>query len=342
MNKENVTNLNEYKEKTAAQQLQEELCLFDFNGHQIETVVIKDIEGKDLPLFQGKMVAEVLGYEDPDQSLKVNCVEKVKMSYLDVAKSRTVVHTGLNKNNNLPKEKSLFQQLLDSGWEQTPLVTKRLWIPESDVYRLVMRSNKPNAKLFQDWVVETVLPTLRKDGMYVVGEEKIVTGEITMEEMELRVYEHLKNKVSRLEKERDEFAQKAETFEKKADSLQEHNKNIVDQFITDRMTATQFCKQLNGVNVNQVQNYLREKGILYKKGTNWKVYGSHRDTYLTERTHHVQGSTAMITTCYLTKKGAIYLYKKYLLGELPMKKTWDGEFRSDTFNAELVKALKAS
>lgn len=328
-----VTNLNEYKENSIAKQLQEELCLFDFNGHQIETVVIKNDNGEEEALFRGQMVAEVLGYEDPDQSLKVNCLETKRLSYLDIAKTSSVHYTDLNKNNNLQPEKSLFQKLLDSGWKQTPLVTKRLWIPESDVYRLVMRSNKPDAKLFQDWVVETVLPSLRKDGMYVVGEEKVVTGEMTIEEMELRVYEHLKAKVDRLKEERD-------MFEKKAEVLQEHNKNIVDQFITERKTAPQFCKELNGVNVRQVQEYLREKGILFKRGNNWKVYGQYRDVYFTERTHHVQGSTAMVTSCYLTKKGATYLYKKYLKGELPMKKNWDGEFRSDTFNDEIIKALK--
>ena len=32
-------------------------------------------------------------------------------------------------------------------------------IPESDVYRLIMRSNLPNAERFQDWVTEDVLPS---------------------------------------------------------------------------------------------------------------------------------------------------------------------------------------
>ena len=39
-------------------------------------------------------------------------------------------------------------------------------IPESDVYRLVMRSNLPNAVAFQDWVCEEVLPAIRKTGEY--------------------------------------------------------------------------------------------------------------------------------------------------------------------------------
>lgn len=39
-------------------------------------------------------------------------------------------------------------------------------IPESDVYRLVMRSNLPGAVEFQDWVVEEVLPSIRRTGQY--------------------------------------------------------------------------------------------------------------------------------------------------------------------------------
>ncbi|WP_162621081.1 hypothetical protein [Vibrio casei] len=119
-------NINVYKENSVAKQLQEELCLFDFNGHQIETVVIKNDDGKEEALFRGQMVAEVLGYEDLVKSVQNNCLDIRKMSYLDVAKSRSVNKSDLNKNNSLQPEKSLFQQLLDSGWKQTPLVTKRL------------------------------------------------------------------------------------------------------------------------------------------------------------------------------------------------------------------------
>ena len=39
-------------------------------------------------------------------------------------------------------------------------------IPESDVYRLVMRSKLPAAEQFQAWVCEEVLPTIRKTGGY--------------------------------------------------------------------------------------------------------------------------------------------------------------------------------
>lgn len=39
-------------------------------------------------------------------------------------------------------------------------------INESGLYTLVLRSNKPNAKLFRKWVTGTVLPSIRKHGFY--------------------------------------------------------------------------------------------------------------------------------------------------------------------------------
>lgn len=53
-------------------------------------------------------------------------------------------------------------------------------ISESGLYKLVMMSRKPEADAFQDWVAETVLPAIRKDGGYVMGEEKVETEEDIM------------------------------------------------------------------------------------------------------------------------------------------------------------------
>lgn len=40
------------------------------------------------------------------------------------------------------------------------------WLSEANMYRLVMRSKLPEAEQFQDWVVEVVLPTIRRTGKY--------------------------------------------------------------------------------------------------------------------------------------------------------------------------------
>ena len=39
-------------------------------------------------------------------------------------------------------------------------------ISEANLYRLISRSNAPNAEPFQDWVCEEVLPSIRKTGSY--------------------------------------------------------------------------------------------------------------------------------------------------------------------------------
>lgn len=39
-------------------------------------------------------------------------------------------------------------------------------IPESDLYRLIIKSRLPAAEKFETWVMETVLPTIRRTGSY--------------------------------------------------------------------------------------------------------------------------------------------------------------------------------
>ncbi|MFE1602339.1 Rha family transcriptional regulator [Methylobacterium sp. ID0610] len=73
-------------------------------------------------------------------------------------------------------------------------------ITEAGLYRLVMRARKrkPAVAEFQDWVTKTVLPAIRKDGMYVQGEEKVVTGEMSEDELILKAVTLLQAKVERL------------------------------------------------------------------------------------------------------------------------------------------------
>lgn len=61
-------------------------------------------------------------------------------------------------------------------------------ISESAVYKLVMSSRKPEAVAFQDWIAETVLPAIRKDGDYVMTEEDHM-------EMSLRMMDMLRKKL---------------------------------------------------------------------------------------------------------------------------------------------------
>ena len=63
----------------------------------------------------------------------------------------------------LEVSEALFDSLRDKQARALILIS------ESGLYKIVMRSNKPKALKFQNWVTEDVLPAIRKDGMYVQG-----------------------------------------------------------------------------------------------------------------------------------------------------------------------------
>lgn len=104
----------------------------------------------------------------------------------------------------------------------------------------------------------------------------------------------------------------------------------LESLFREGMTATQFCKGLNGVNVMQIGHYLEGRSWLYnesKSGTRWRVGSYARDKYMTEHQQEItpHGREPFISfTPILLRKGAVRLYDLYLAGELPMKKNWDG------------------
>eukprot|EP00969_Alexandrium_andersonii_P119557 5286163-Alexandrium_andersonii.AAC.1 len=43
---------------------------------------------------------------------------------------------------------------------------------ESGLYPLILRSNEPDAELFQRWVTNEVLPSIRRTGQYATAPEE--------------------------------------------------------------------------------------------------------------------------------------------------------------------------
>ncbi|WP_334469859.1 antA/AntB antirepressor family protein [Arsenophonus sp. PmNCSU2021_1] len=106
------------------------------------------------------------------------------------------------------------------------------------------------------------------------------------------------------------------------------------------MSPVQFCKQLNGVNINQVNLFLESRHFLYdaekdiSKAHVWRVHSYARDKYLTESPFIMTNDYGQ-RQCYkiiLLKKGATWLYNQYLKSKLPMKKDWNGEFTHDKYS----------
>ena len=96
-------------------------------------------------------------------------------------------------------------------------------ISESGLYKLVMRSDKPQARKFQDWVTRDVLPTIRKTGQYNTSASAVAAGEMSFAEMTAKVLEGL--------------MQQVELEKKKAAKLEHRNKNLtkVNASLTDEL-----------------------------------------------------------------------------------------------------------
>lgn len=106
--------------------------LFDFHGQSIRTVLVDN-----QPMFVGKDVAEVLGYQNGSRDI----------------------------NAHVDAEDRLKYQISTSGQDRMMTV-----INESGLYSLVLLSKLPNAKEFKHWVTSEVLPTIRKHGAYMTPE----------------------------------------------------------------------------------------------------------------------------------------------------------------------------
>ncbi len=102
------------------------------------------------PYFNGSDVATALGYTKPQNAISAHCKGALKQGI--------GVQTGIKADGT-----AAIQQI------------EMLFIPESDIYRLVMRSKLPEAEKFQDWVVEEVLPSIRKTGSYSVPQSAPMT-----------------------------------------------------------------------------------------------------------------------------------------------------------------------
>ena len=101
------------------------------------------------------------------------------------------------------------------------------------------------------------------------------------------------------------------------------------------MTPTQFCKRLNGVNCQQVNNALLARKWIFNserdenRSVKFRVGSIARDKYLTEKVTTIsnEGMDAFAKyTPILLKEGAKRLHDLYMAQKLPMKKTWDGQF----------------
>jgi prophage antirepressor-like protein len=197
--------------------------------------VIRDETGD--PWFVAKDIAVALGYADTAKAVKAHC------------KSARPVGVGVSPT-------------LDP---QTNI------IPERDIYRLVMRSKLPSAEKFEEWVVGTVLPSIRKTGGYVVAQPTMHQIPQTLSEA-LRLAADLADQKQIVEAQLSIAAPKADALDRFADTdgslcirdaakvLQVREKDLIAMLIARRWVyRRQPSKKLLAYDVRRHQGVMEHK-----------------------------------------------------------------------------------
>ena len=125
------------------------------------------------PWFIAKEVATLLGYENTKQAILTN-VDELDQKRLSRGECETLF--GLNTTvdetlESIDDLKGLSDRPLDNSIKISNFGMK--FINESGLYTLIARSNKPEARKFQRWVTNEVLPSIRKTGSYNVQQQQL-------------------------------------------------------------------------------------------------------------------------------------------------------------------------
>lgn len=249
-----------------------------FENPEFGSVRTVEINGK--PYFVASDVAKALGYANPRDAILRHCKGVVK-------------HDGVSNTTN--QHGTTTEQIMELNF-----------IPEGDIYRLIVKSKLPSAERFEAWVFDEVLPSIRKHGMY--AEEELLDNP----DLLIKVAQALKEEREKNKK------------------LSEENKRMKPKEIfADAVTVSDTCiligelakiiKQ-NGVDIgqNRLFTWMRDNGYLIsRKGTDYNMpMQKSMDLGLfeiKERTiNNPDGSVRVTKTVLVTGRGQQYFINKFL------------------------------
>lgn len=229
--------------------------------------------------FVGKDVAKALGFTNPRDAIATHVFDEDK---------------GVDTIDTL-------------GGKQSMTV-----INESGVYALVFGSRLESAKRFKHWVTSEVLPSIRKNGGYITGQE-------TMSDEELMAKALLvaNNKIAERDKIIEQKQAKIEQMKPKeifADAVAASHTSIL---VGD--LAKLICQ--NGYQIGQKRlfDWLRANGYLIKSGGS---YNMPMQRYVEQGLFEIKesnlvnpdGSVRITKTTKVTGKGQVYFVNKFLKG----------------------------
>lgn len=198
-----------------------------------------------------------------------------------------------------------------------------LIISEPGLYKLIMRSRKPEAKEFQRWVTHEVLPQIRKTGGYIpttdvdddmtILAKAVMIGQRTMEEQKRRIAEQ---------------SEQIRELEPKAQALDDFT-NVEDRLLV-RDAAKVLSNAGTPIKEKQLREWMADHNWIFKSGGSWRATAEHcaagHLVMVMSQKHGVKDDGtefAFPPTVRITRKGLALLHKR--LGEIALDKALDAE-----------------
>ncbi len=239
-----------------------------FKSPEFGKLEVMMIDGKEH--FPATEVARILGYKNPKDAVQRHCRWVAK--------------------HDLPHPQNPDKQIQVN------------FIPEGDLYRLIIRSKLESAERFERWVFDEVLPDIRKHGVY--APETVIDNILKNPELGIRLfteYKEAKERAKRLELENAQNKQIIGELRPKASyyDLILQNKSVV---------PISLIAKDYGLSARKLNSLLHELGIQFKMGKTWLLYQKYADMgYTQSKTHAINAERSVMHT-YWTQKGRLFLY----------------------------------
>ena len=217
----------------------------------------------------------------------------------------------------LTQPSKVKERLNEKGVRSIPTLTKGgeqklLYINEPNLYKTIFQSRKESAERFTEWLTSEVLPSIRKNGGYIAGQETL-----SDEELMAKALLVANNKIAERDKIIEQKQARIEQMKPKeifADAVSASHTSIL---VGD--LAKLICQ--NGYQIGQKRlfTWLRDKGYLIKSGSS---YNMPTQRYVEQGLFEIKesnlvnpdGSVRITKTTKATGKGQVYFVNKFLKG----------------------------
>lgn len=186
-------------------------------------------------------------------------------------------------------------------------------INESGLYTLIIKSNLPKAKKFRKWVTSEVIPSIRKNGGYIAGQETL-----SDEELMAKALLVANNKIAERDKIIEQKQARIEQMKPKeifADAVATSHTSILAGDL-----AKLICQNGYQIGAKRLFSWLRDNGYLIKrKGADWNMptqKSMEMGLFEIKESTHINGSGCNVTTRTpkITGKAQVYFVNKFLKG----------------------------